>query len=76
MFLPSPTAIDTFFVNYSKSTNIYIVNGGNLFFAKTIAGRWGVLAGWTTTPNVVNHDNMTTGGWVANQGGCISMVKG
>ncbi|MBC7424520.1 MAG: DUF5013 domain-containing protein [Ferruginibacter sp.] len=76
VFLPSPTAIDTFFVNYSKSPNIYFVNGGNPFFAKTSAGRWGVLAGWTTTPNVVNHDNMTTGGWVADQGGCISMVKG
>ena len=75
-YLPSATAIDTFFVNYSNSSNIYFINSGNPFYNKSNAGRWGVLAGWTTTPNVINHNNMTTGGWCADQGGCISMEMG
>lgn len=75
-FLPTPTAIDTFFVAYSNADNLYFINAGNPFVNATNAGRWGVLAGWTTSANVINHDNMTTGGWCADQGGCISMEMG
>ena len=75
-YLPATKAIDAFYAPYSNSNNLYFVNSGNPFINASNAGRWGILAGWTTSKNVINHDNMTTGGWCADQGGCLSMEMG
>ncbi|WP_158995648.1 DUF4998 domain-containing protein [Mucilaginibacter sp. L196] len=82
-YLPNPTAIDTFYVAYQTHsvkadvTSLYLTNTGNPFKSATFdnsGGRWGTLAGWITSPSVINHWGY--GGYANDNGGSLVMEMG
>lgn len=72
-YLPEPTAIDTFYVNYSSSENL-LLNNGNNFTTDNSWYRWGNLTSWTTSDNVRNH--WGHGGWAWDNGGRLMLETG
>jgi len=69
-FLPDSAAIDTFsaaseaVVIAEDVTPFYIKNAGNPFLrSDNGSGKWGVPKDWEYTPNVLNQDGSTAGGW-------------
>ncbi|NLU90355.1 DUF4998 domain-containing protein [Chitinophaga sp. Ak27] len=80
-YLPNPTAIDTFYVDFSNHpikadvTSLYLGNTGPFVRATFDGGRWGTLAApWITTPNVINHSGY--GGYASDAGGVLVMESG
>lgn len=72
LFLPEPTAIDTFYTEtvtptVVRVTEIPLLNPGNPFIGKDVSGRWGNLADWTVNDAIKNHggiggfDNLNNG---------------
>ena len=65
VFVPSPLAIDTFYINYNTVTPQVefpvLKNAAVPFIATATSGRWGILADWTTTEPVLVHGGY--GGW-------------
>lgn len=69
-FLPNELAIDTFRAEPvllgvdENVTNIFIKNPGNPFLRSDDGdGKWGLLQDWEYTPNVINQNGETAGGW-------------
>ena len=72
-YLPDETAIDTFYTDKSWKavnedvTQDYILNAGLPFLrGDEGTGKWGTPKDWTITPNVLNQDKNTKGGWSTN----------
>lgn len=72
-FLPSPTAIDTFYVAYEAHsvradvTSIYLSNAGPGVQNASFDGRWGTLAApWITNAAAKNKDGGTNGGYTSD----------
>lgn len=77
-FLPDTSAIDTFYavpemIAVSEDvTGFYIKNSGNPFFrSDNGTGKWGIARDWLYTPNVLNQNGNTAGGWSTDAGGVI-----
>ena len=78
-YLPTPTAIDTFFTAFQDQgvkadvTSIYLSNTGPGFQRASFDGRWGTLAApWVTNAGVKNKDNGINGGYTSDGGGQIN----
>lgn len=72
-FLPTPTAIDTFYAPYQTHsvradvTQLYLSNTGPGFQRATFDGRWGTLAApWITNAAARNKDGGTNGGYTSD----------
>lgn len=72
-FLPDEFAIDTFKTEFEyvsaieDLTAVYIKNPGNPFLrGDSNSGKWGTLKDWQWTPNVINQESNTLGGWSTN----------
>jgi hypothetical protein len=81
LYLPNPTAIDTFYVAFQNHsvkfdvTKLFLTNSGPFIRATYDGGRWGTLAApWITSPGVINHSGF--GGYAAENGGCLVMESG
>lgn len=61
LFLPTPTAIDTFYTDFATKEpqvidlTYMIKNNKRPFVASSFSGRWGILADWTTNDACKNH---------------------
>ncbi|PHQ28611.1 DUF4998 domain-containing protein [Leeuwenhoekiella nanhaiensis] len=79
VFVPSPLAVDTFYVNYNTVTPVVefpvLKNAAVPFIATSVSGRWGVLADWTTTEPVLIHPG-GHGGWDQWNGNIFNMESG
>lgn len=80
-YLPNPTAIDTFYVDYKTHkaidvTSLYLTNTGPFTrAANSGTGRFGNLgAPWITSANIKNHAGV--GGFATDNGGSIVMEMG
>lgn len=69
-FLPDTMAIDTFYaapemIAVSEDvTSFYIKNSGQPFLrSDNGTGKWGIIKDWLYTPNVLNQNGNTAGGW-------------
>jgi hypothetical protein len=69
-FLPDEFAVDTFksdivLVGVNEDiTNLYIKNSGNPFKrSDNGTGKWGLPQDWLYTPNIINQNSGTAGGW-------------
>jgi hypothetical protein len=75
-YLPSSTAIDTFYVDYKTHktidvTSLYLSNVGP-FTRATLSGRWGTLAApWVTNAAAKNKGGIN-GGYTTDNGGAIN----
>jgi len=79
-YLPNEAAVDTFKavveerVALENITGNYIVNPGNPFLRGDGGdGKWGTLQGWQYTPNILNQNGNTAGGWSTDAGGAIHL---
>lgn len=77
-YLPDPEAIDTFraeVFTYSVNEDItgrYVKNPGNPFVrGDDGTGKWGLPKDWSYTPDIVNQEGSTKGGWSTDSGGVI-----
>ena len=77
VFVPAPTAIDTFYTGYASDTPIQfpvLQNAAVPFAADSISGRWGVLSTWTTNEAARNHGGY--GGWDQWNNNIFNMESG
>jgi len=77
VFVPAPTAIDTFYTGYTTDTPIQfpvLQNAAVPFAADSISGRWGILSVWTTNEAARNHDGY--GGWDEWNNNIFNMESG
>lgn len=77
-FLPDTSAIDTFYaepemIGVSEDvTAFYIKNSGSPFLrSDNGTGKWGIPRDWLYTPNVLNQNGNTAGGWSTDANGVI-----
>ena len=77
VFVPAPTAIDTFYTGYALDTPIQfpvLQNAAVPFAADSIDVRWGVLSVWTTNEAARNHGGY--GGWDEWNNNIFNMESG
>lgn len=77
VFVPAPTAIDTFYTGYASDTPVQfpvLQNAAVPFAADSISGRWGVLSVWTTNEAARNHGGY--GGWDEWNNNIFNMESG
>lgn len=78
VFVPSPLAVDTFYVDYNMITPQVdfpvLKNAAVPFIATARSGRWGVLADWTTTEPILVHGGY--GGWDQWNGNIFNVESG
>lgn len=77
-YLPDASAVDTFkaetqtFSVNEDITQQYVKNPGNPFLrGDGNSGKWGLPKDWLYSPNVINQENGTAGGWSTDAGGVI-----
>ncbi len=59
-------------VPYLDVTSTYIKNAGPKMEAgHTVGGKWGTPKDWSFTPNILNQEDNTVGGWSTDGGGVI-----
>jgi len=79
-YLPDANAIDTFkavaeeLVALENITRQFVVNPGNPFLRGDGGdGKWGTLKDWQCTPNILNQNGNTLGGWSTDSDGVIHL---
>lgn len=74
-FLPDTSAVDTFKTVIEEKVAIEkIRNSGNPFLRSDGGtGKWGRIADWQYTSNILNQEGNTLGGWSTDAGGCIHL---
>lgn len=74
-YLPNATAVDTFKSVVESSIAVQrLSNAGNPFKrGDQGTGKWGLLADWSYTNNILNQEGNTLGGWSHDSGGVIHL---
>ncbi|WP_163175750.1 DUF4998 domain-containing protein [Bacteroides sp. 51] len=76
-YLPDELSIDTFkvaplYIGVNEDITRLIKNPGNPFARSDDGtGKWGVIKDWQYTPNIINQNGDTAGGWSTDSGGVI-----